>query len=67
MSNEKYFLKTAWQKKWKQVTKKQFIEAERNVAFHHTHISMVDPEFNNRCATSGFGDDSVEVEVCYVD
>lgn len=63
MSVPRYYLRTEWESVWKRVTKKQYIEAERNAGFYPTHISIADPEYNNTCATSGFSDDSVEGKI----
>ena len=43
---KKYFLRTKWYDKPKEVTKNQFIAAERNAGFH--------PKSGKGCATGGF-------------
>jgi hypothetical protein len=55
---ERYFLETSWQDK-KEVTKEQFIQAERNAGFH------CKPGITG-CATGGFSGGGVHGTVEYV-
>jgi len=52
---ERYYLRTKWNKKWDEVSKKEFIDAEREAGFY--------PKGRGRVATAGFIHGSVEGRV----
>lgn len=54
---ETYYLKATWQKEWTKVSRKQFIEAEREAGFY--------PKGSCGVATAGFSHGSVEGRVDY--
>ena len=61
---ETYWLKAAHQRKWQKVSKKKFIEAERDAGFR-PKLSSDDPQYMKVCATGGFGTDQIEGKIKY--
>ena len=55
---EKYYLKSAWQDHWEEVTQEQFIQAERAAGFYPKHGC-------GSVATAGFSGGSVMGMVVY--
>lgn len=55
----KYFLKGNWEKKYTEVTKEQYIAAERNAGFYS------DEPFASETATAAFDDNGVSGKVEY--
>lgn len=50
---DRYYLKADWQKEWTEVTREQWIRAERAAGFRPKMLSS-DPRYNDTCATAGF-------------
>lgn len=61
MSDYKYYLKSDWQEDYAEVTKEQFIKAERAAGFYPKCSST------DKCATGGFSSGSVSGKVEYAD
>ena len=59
---EKYFLKADYQKNWQEVTKEEWIQAERSAGFR-PKCASTDPEYMTTCATSGFGGNGVSGKI----
>lgn len=59
MSTLKYLLKADHQTSWDEVTKEQWIKAERSAGFR-PKMSSCHPEYMSTCATGGFGGDGVQ-------
>jgi len=52
---ERYYLRTTWNKKWDEVSRREFIDAEREAGFY--------PKGGIGVATAGFSHGSVEGRV----
>jgi hypothetical protein len=55
--SEKYYLKSSWQKEYQEVTKEQFMEAEKNAGFHS--------KFEGEPVTAGFGGSGIQGKIVY--
>jgi hypothetical protein len=62
----KYFLKAEHQDKEEQVTKEQFIRAERNVGFH-PKCAHDSPNYWTTCATGGFSGSGMSGRIEYTE
>lgn len=61
---EKYFLKAEWQPDKQEVTKEQWIKAERAAGFR-PKLSSDHPEYMTTCATGGFHSGGVSGSISY--
>lgn len=61
---EKYFLKADWQTEYQEVTKEQWIKAERAAGFR-PKLSSDDPDYMKTCATGGFSGSGVNGKIVY--
>ena len=59
MGKKRYFLKMAHQDKWDEVTKKQYVQAERAAGFRNTMGQPDEP------ATAGFSNGSINGKIVY--
>lgn len=63
---DKYYLKASFQPDWVEVTKEEFIRAERAAGFR-PKCASTDPQYMTTCATGGFSSSGgVSGRVCFV-
>jgi hypothetical protein len=62
---DKYYLKASFQPDWVEVTKEEFIRAERGAGFRPKCASS-DPQYMTTCATGGFSSGSISGRVQYI-
>lgn len=62
---DKYYLKASFQPEWVEVTKEEFIRAERRAGFRPKCASS-DPKYMSTCATGGFSSGEVSGRVEYI-
>lgn len=60
----KYLLKADHQTEWDEVTKEEWIKAERNAGFR-PKLSSDNPAYMTTCATGGFGGAGVSGKIRY--
>ena len=63
--SEKYFLKADWQTDWTEVTKQEWIKAERAAGFR-PKMSSDDPRYMDTCATGGFSSGNTSGKIEYL-
>jgi hypothetical protein len=62
---EKYFLKAFFQEQFQEVTKQEWIKAERRAGFR-PKMASTDPGYMDTCATGGFSNGSITGRIEYI-
>jgi len=54
VNRPRFYLKAPWSDEWTEVTKKEWVKAERREGFSPRGIRADDPRYLTTCATAGF-------------
>lgn len=63
---EKYYLKADWQDEWQEVTKKEWVKAERSAGFR-PKCASTDEAYMTTCATGGFSGGGISGKTEYIE
>lgn len=61
-ATEFYYLKTVAETNWREVTRKEWIEAERGAGFR-PKLPSTDPRYMTTCATGGFSGNGIQGKI----